>query len=175
NFYSSIGMKNTMFHPISDSLNLLFTSPGETNLLYTSVKTINEVMLKMMDGVSGYDGLNSTAYDLAIFSQMLLQNGYYNDTQYLKAKTVKEWLALEKNKILKGLRTKPYTTMYGRNDYTPEKGFMFIDPRGSAIIIDMGKQIFLIVLSKPGINNPANNSFTELVNDLVDFVETEIN
>ena len=72
------------------------------------------------------------------------------------------------------MRTQPYTTMNGKHNYIPGKGFMFIDPQGSAIMIDMEKQIFLIVLSDPGIRNPANNSFIELVNDLVDFIINEI-
>jgi hypothetical protein len=64
--------------------------------------------------------------------------------------------------------------MNGKHNYIPQKGFMFVDPQGSAIMIDMEKQIFLIVLSNPGIRNPANNSFVELVNDCVDFVINEI-
>ena len=174
NFYSSIGMKNTMFHPSFDSLNLLLFSSDEKNSLYTSVKTSSDVLLEIMDGVSGFDGLYSTAYDLAIFSQMLLQKGYYDDTQYLKAKTVIDWLALEESKIKKGIRTKPYTTMNGKHNYIPEKGFMFVDPHGSAIMIDLEKQIFLIVLSNPVIRNPANKSFIEVVNNLMDIIKTEI-
>jgi CubicO group peptidase (beta-lactamase class C family) len=171
-FYSSIGMKNTMFRRHSDSLNIL--SSDEKNLLYTSVKTSSDVMLEIMDGVSGFDGLHSTAYDLAIFSRMILQKGYYDDTQYLKAKTVIDWLALEENIIQEGIRTKLYTSINGNRDYTPEKGFMFIDPYGSAIMIDMEKQIFLIVLSNPGIRNPANKSFVKLVNNLIDILQTDM-
>ncbi len=168
-------MKNTSFSSVSDSLNFLFNSPGENNSMYTTVKTYGDVMLEIVDGVSGFSGLHSTVYDLAIFAQMLLQKGYYDDTQYLKAKTVLNWLALEKNKIQKGMRTQPYTTMNGKHNYIPQKGFMFVDPQGSAIMIDMEKQIFLIVLSNPGIRNPANKSFVELVSDLVDFINAEIN
>jgi len=174
NFYSSIGMRNTTFQPILDSLNLLFTSPVDKNSLYTSVKTSSDAMVEIMGGVTGFAGLYSTAYDLAIFSQMLLQKGYYDDTQYLKANTVVNWLVLEKIKTLKGLRTEPYTTMNGKHNYVPEKGFMFVDPQGSAIMIDVERQIFLIVLSNPGIRNPANKSFVELIHDLVDFINTEI-
>ncbi len=58
--------------------------------------------------------------------------------------------------------------------YIPEKGFMFVDPRGSAIMIDLEKQIFLIVLSDPGIRNPANKSFIEIVNNLIDIIKTDI-
>lgn len=173
-FYSSIGMKNTMFHLTSDSLNSLLFSSDEKKSFYTSVKIRDDIMLEKMDGVSGFDGLYSTAYDLAIFSQMILQKGYYDDTQYLKANTVIDWLALEENKIKKGTRTEPYTTMNGKHNYVPEKGFMFIDPHGSAIMIDMDKQMFLIVLSNPGISNPANKSFVEVVNSLMDIIKTEI-
>jgi len=52
---------------------------------------------------------------------------------------------------------------------------MFIEPQGSAIMIDIEKQIFLIVLSNPGIRNPSNQSFVELVNELIEFVNSEIN
>ncbi|NNG27862.1 MAG: serine hydrolase [Ignavibacteriaceae bacterium] len=174
-FYSPIGMKKTNFNSISDSSNLLFTSSHNNNLLYTSVKTSDDVIQEIMNGVSGFGGLHSTTYDLAIFSQMLLQKGYYADTQYLKANTVKIWSSLEKNKSVVGLRTQPYTTMNGKHNYIPEMGFMFIDPQGSAIMIDMEKQIFLIVLSNPSIHNPANQSFVKLVNELIEFVNSEIN
>ncbi|RKY97275.1 MAG: hypothetical protein DRQ13_04880, partial [Ignavibacteriae bacterium] len=137
NFYSSIGMKNTMFHMHSDSLNLLLYSSDEKNSFYTSVKTRSDAMLEILGGVSGFSGLYSTTYDLAIFSQMLLQKGYYDDTQYLKAKTVIDWLTLEKRKIQRGMLTQPYTSMNSEYNYIPEKGFMFIDPDGSAIMIDM--------------------------------------
>jgi len=85
-----------------------------------------------------------------------------------------DWLTLEKGKIQRGMLTQPYTSMNSEYNYIPEKGFMFIDPDGSAIMIDMEKQIFLIVLSNSGIRNPENKSFIEVVNNLIDIIKTDI-
>ena len=43
----------------------------------------------MMGGVEGHAGLFSTAYDLAMLYQMLLNGGEINGTKYLKPETIK--------------------------------------------------------------------------------------
>ncbi len=170
-FYSPIGMKQTYFRSKSDSLNLGFNSVDYQQSIYTSPKDADDVILEIMNGVSGFNGLYSTTSDLATFAQMLLQKGYYDDTQYLKTKTLANWLSIKNEIIPKSKRTKPYTTMYNGDEVSsPRDGFLFIDSYGSAMMIDIEKQIFLIVLSNPGIRNPDNQSFVELFNNLNEFV-----
>ena len=41
-----------------------------------------------LDGVAGHAGIFSTAYDLAIFCQMILNNGSYNGVKVLEPWTV---------------------------------------------------------------------------------------
>ncbi|KIJ53820.1 hypothetical protein M422DRAFT_42868 [Sphaerobolus stellatus SS14] len=50
--------------------------------------TVHDENAWTLDGVAGHAGIFSTAKDLAIFSQMILNNGTYGNTRILKPETV---------------------------------------------------------------------------------------
>jgi CubicO group peptidase (beta-lactamase class C family) len=45
----------------------------------------------MLGGVAGHAGLFSNAYDLSVIMQMLLQEGSFGGTQYLRPETVRQF------------------------------------------------------------------------------------
>jgi len=50
--------------------------------------TVHDEKAWSLDGVSGHAGIFSTAWDLGIFCQMILNNGIYNGVQILQPSTV---------------------------------------------------------------------------------------
>lgn len=50
---------------------------------------VHDPAAALFGGVSGHAGLFSNAYDVAMIAQMLLNEGVYNGTRYLKASTVR--------------------------------------------------------------------------------------
>lgn len=86
--YDKLGMRDTGYLP-SDALK----SRAETTEKYEGKWLRGEVhdpRSAKMGGVAGHAGLFSTAEDLAIYGQMMLQNGRYGDVRILSPATVEE-------------------------------------------------------------------------------------
>ncbi|MBY7144164.1 beta-lactamase family protein [Virgibacillus sp. NKC19-3] len=82
-----LGMTDTMYNPpetLIDRIAATAYVPGR-GMVHGDVHDGNAFVL---DGVAGHAGVFSTAFDLAVFSQMMLNEGTYNDTRILKEETV---------------------------------------------------------------------------------------
>jgi beta-glucosidase-like glycosyl hydrolase/CubicO group peptidase (beta-lactamase class C family) len=125
-------------------------------------KTKNELLSNILksetDGTSGFDGFYTNAFELAIFLQMLLQNGYYDQTQILNAETVENFF-----------------NGFKENKNSSEKIFELIDPSGFLIRIDYDRNYFIIVLTNAEIKNPANQSFIDFSKKIIQIFDAEIN
>jgi beta-glucosidase-like glycosyl hydrolase/CubicO group peptidase (beta-lactamase class C family) len=93
-FYEPLGMQNTMFNPPPELLSRI--APTEVDTLWRKrlVRgTVHDENASLLGGVSGHAGLFSTASDLSVYMQMLLNGGVYAGRRFLKASTVEEFLA----------------------------------------------------------------------------------
>ena len=91
-FYEPLGMRNTMFNPPEGLLSRI--APTEIDTLWRGrlVRgTVHDENAALLGGVSGHAGLFSTASDLAVYMQMLLNGGVYAGREYLKRGTVQEF------------------------------------------------------------------------------------
>ncbi len=83
-------MKDTMFNPPASSRQRIAATEYQPwtkrGMVWGQVHDENAWSL---GGVSGHAGIFSTAYDLAIFSQMILNGGSYDGVQILKPETVR--------------------------------------------------------------------------------------
>jgi beta-N-acetylhexosaminidase len=83
-FFEPLGMENTMYAPPSAlwgrTAPTEFDSTWRGRLVRGSVHDENAAFL---GGISGHAGLFSTASDLSVFMQMLLNGGTYNSRRYL--------------------------------------------------------------------------------------------
>ncbi|WP_183041116.1 serine hydrolase domain-containing protein [Salipaludibacillus neizhouensis] len=88
-----LGMNDTMFNPSSDiQSRIAATEPQpylDRGMVWGSVHDENAFSL---DGVAGHAGIFSTAKDIAILSQTILNGGKYEQTRILKTDTVSEML-----------------------------------------------------------------------------------
>jgi beta-glucosidase-like glycosyl hydrolase/CubicO group peptidase (beta-lactamase class C family) len=87
--FNPLAMKDTYFKPPTELKNRI--APTEVDnywrhrLLWGEVHDENSYML---GGVAGHAGLFSTANDLAVLLQMILQKGFYKGKQYIQKETV---------------------------------------------------------------------------------------
>lgn len=86
--FKPLDMKNTMYNPPKNIWkNVVATEKcGYRNRVL--VGEVHDENAFRMDGVSGHAGLFSTATDLAIFSQMMLNKGFIDDVQILSRKSI---------------------------------------------------------------------------------------
>ncbi len=90
-FYSPLGMKDTKFNPSTmPSKNPIAPTEEDDYFRHKKVQGyVHDMGAAMFGGVSGHAGLFSTAEDMSVLMQMLLNGGVYNGRRYLKESTVK--------------------------------------------------------------------------------------
>lgn len=95
NFYKPLGMLSTVFNPEENAPWLVNNiSPAEIDTVYRHKVIQAEVHDERswyMDGVAGHAGLFSSAGDLAIYAQMLLNGGTYAGKRYLSEATIEKF------------------------------------------------------------------------------------
>jgi CubicO group peptidase (beta-lactamase class C family) len=115
-----------------------------------------------LGGVAGHAGLFSTAYDLAIFSQMMLNRGCYGSVRVLKEETVEEavkvWVKDDHRRFGLGW-AKPFEWPF------PDESYGHTGFTGTSIWINPKMDLFAILLTNrihPSRSNPA----CERINDV---------
>jgi CubicO group peptidase (beta-lactamase class C family) len=102
-----------------------------------------------LGGVAGHAGLFSTADDLAIYAQMLLDKGRAGDKQVLKSETVQQ--LTEAVKVPGGLRTRGFDMRTGYSHLSgkgmSESSIGHGGFTGTGIWIDPQRELFVIFLS----------------------------
>jgi CubicO group peptidase (beta-lactamase class C family) len=86
--FTPLGMSDTFFRP-ADSLKARI-APTETNTRrgYSLQGEVHDENAFALGGVAGHAGLFSTAADLAVFAQMMLNGGEFNGTRIIADSTV---------------------------------------------------------------------------------------
>ncbi|HKE55148.1 MAG TPA: exo-beta-N-acetylmuramidase NamZ domain-containing protein, partial [Pyrinomonadaceae bacterium] len=166
NIFLPLGMKDTGFRP-ADALRVRIapTEKRRGQLSYLGDSSDNagaagEVWLRgqvhdptayRMDGVAGHAGLFSTANDLSIYCQMILNGGQYHGVRVLSPLTVAEMTRprlVNNNGGTRGLGW-DINTSYSSNrgDLFPLGSFGHTGFTGTSIWIDPASEMFVIFLS----------------------------
>lgn len=90
NYYRPLSMSRTLFNPLTHFSNT-HIAPTEEDKYFRHQQLrghVHDMAAAMLGGVSGHAGLFSTAADLAVLLQMLLNKGEYAGVRYLKPETI---------------------------------------------------------------------------------------
>jgi len=89
-FYSSLGMNNTLFNPLKKvSPDRIPPTEIDNYFRYNIIQGfVHDPAAALMGGISGHAGLFSNANDLAKLFQMLLNHGVYGNVRYFKPETI---------------------------------------------------------------------------------------
>lgn len=146
--FQPLEMQHTRYLPPKSWQNRL--APTEVLNGKPLVGTVHDPLARLMGGVSGNAGLFSTADDMAIFAQMLLQKGEYNGVRVLNPLTV-ERMTTVYEKVAhagRGLGWGIYCD-YSSNkgDIYPRGGFGHTGYTGTSVWIDPATESFVILLT----------------------------
>lgn len=86
--FEPLGMKDTMFNPPASLTERIAATEDDPRRGGVLVGKVHDENAWAMGGVSGHAGLFSTAADLAIYAQMLLNGGHYGDKRVLSSRSV---------------------------------------------------------------------------------------
>lgn len=104
-FYRPLGLKNIMYNPLKHG--------DASNIAPTEIETgfrpgvlcgyVHDPGAAMLGGVGGHAGLFSSAHDVAVIFQMLINKGTYAGKNYFKAATVDKFTAYSSKLSHRGL------------------------------------------------------------------------
>jgi CubicO group peptidase (beta-lactamase class C family) len=95
-FYKPLGLKETYFNPALKGVNLENIAPTENDLLFRKQLVhgyVHDQTSALFGGFAGNAGLFSTAHDLSVILEMLMNKGTYNNKHYISEKTVQLFTA----------------------------------------------------------------------------------
>lgn len=153
-FYQPMGMYRTGFRPaggLGTDSTVVPTEIDEVFRYHLVQGEVHDERAWMLGGTAGHAGLFSCAEDLALFAQMLLNEGVLNGKRYLKAETVRLFTTRFPN-------TLGHTRALGWDTKTPEgysSAGQYFGPRsfghtgftGTSFWIDPEADLFVILLS----------------------------
>jgi len=97
NVWSKLGMTRTTYNPLANGFTVsdtAATGPGSWNLRTGTIRGVVEDDFDwVMGGIVGCDGLFSTAHDIAVFLQMILNDGSYGGAKIVSPSTVRTMTA----------------------------------------------------------------------------------
>jgi CubicO group peptidase (beta-lactamase class C family) len=145
--YQPLGMHETGFLPPEDLRPRI--APTEKHGGEWLRGTVHDPRSREMGGVAGHAGLYSTADDLALYAQMLIDDGRRGDVQLLKPETIE--LMNTPHETTGGLRSlgwdKKSVYSSNRGDLMSEQAFGHGGFTGTAMWIDPPQELFVIFLS----------------------------
>lgn len=175
NVFDALGMRNTMYNPGKDLLSRI--PPTEDDKTYRKRVVRGEVHDERawaMGGVAGHAGLFSSAEDLAIFAQMMLNGGIYTHKRIFKRSTV-ELFTRKYDEPPNTTRAMGWDTPSpsGRSSagrLLSPNAFGHTGFTGTSIWIDPDKELFIILLTNrvhPTRDNPIMDRVRPAVADAV--------
>jgi CubicO group peptidase (beta-lactamase class C family) len=100
-----------------------------------------------MGGVSGHAGLFSTAKDLSIFAQMLLNGGSYNGVRIVKPETLARWTVPQSRESSRALGWDTPSRGSSSGSYFSPRSFGHTGFTGTSIWLDPERGLFVILLT----------------------------
>jgi len=145
--FRPLGMTSTMFTP--DSSLKVRIAPTEIDtarggLVWGKVHDENAYA---MGGIAGHAGLFSTARDLSVFAQMLLNGGAYDSVRIVKAATIARWTAPQGRGSSRALGWDTPSPNSSAGRYFSQRSFGHTGFTGTSIWIDPTRDLFVILLT----------------------------
>lgn len=147
--FSPLKMNRTMYNPPPELWYYIPPTEVDTVWRNTTVKgKVHDETAELLGGVAGHAGLFSTASDLAVFLQMMLQKGNYGGKQFISSEIIEEWTTKQSEQSTRGLGwdTKSPTgssagNLLSLNSYG-HTGFT-----GTSVWVDKERELFIILLT----------------------------
>lgn len=145
--FGPLGMKDTRFKPDASLRGRI--APTEINPPrgYPLRGEVHDENAYALGGVAGHAGLFSTASDLAIFAQMMLNGGEFNGTRIVADSTVKLFTTRGKGAGTRALGWDTCEGEYGCGTYMDEQSYGHTGYTGTSLWIDPDNRMFVILLT----------------------------
>ena len=149
NIFGPLGMKRSMYNPPKSIWPEIAPTEFDSQLRHRMLQgEVHDENAFAIGGVSGHAGVFSTAPDLAVFCQMLLNGGVYAHQRILKRATIAEFTAPQP--LAQNTRTLGWvvpTEGSSSGHYFSSHSYGHTGFTGTTIWIDPDRQLFVVLLT----------------------------
>ncbi|MDP9179507.1 MAG: serine hydrolase [Gemmatimonadota bacterium] len=145
--FTPLGMTGTRFNP--DSTLKARIAPTEIDTTRGGLiwGRVHDENADAMGGVAGHAGLFSTAGDVAIFAQMLLNGGEYNGVRLVSPTTVARWTSPQVRGSSRALGWDTPSAVSSAGRFFSPRSFGHTGFTGTSLWIDPTRDLFVILLT----------------------------
>jgi len=143
--FEKLGMYDTFFRPSASLRDRIAPTEIAPPRGYPIRGEVHDENAYAMGGIAGHAGLFSTASDLAIFAQMMLNGGTYNGVRVVAESTVT--LFTRKAAGHRALGWDTATGEYGSGQYLSDRAYGHTGYTGTSMWIDPDHDMFVILLT----------------------------
>jgi CubicO group peptidase (beta-lactamase class C family) len=161
--FGPLRMHNTFFRP-ADSLRYRTAPTAEFSSRGSPLRgVVHDINAYAQGGVSGHAGLFSTASDVAIFAQMMLNRGEYGGVQVFKPATVERFTMRTAGRRALGWDTAEGD--FGSGKYLTSRSYGHTGFTGTSIWIDPDRDMFMILLTNR-VHGPRARRPVRVISDI---------
>ncbi|HEX2080027.1 MAG TPA: serine hydrolase, partial [Longimicrobium sp.] len=151
--FGPLGMQSTFYLPSADLRDRAVATAVESERPYAVRGVVHDGNAYRLGGVAGHAGIFSTAWDLSVFAQAMLNGGAYGTRRIWERGTVASFTRRQPNAGTRALGWDTPAPRSSAGSYLSERAYGHTGFTGTSIWIDREKDLFVILL--------ANRTFTE--------------
>ncbi|HEX8243462.1 MAG TPA: serine hydrolase [Longimicrobium sp.] len=144
--FAPLGMRDTRFRP-DPSLRPRIAMTEVDSARGHIWGEVHDPNAWALGGVAGHAGLFSSARDMAVFAQMLLNGGQYGGARILRPATVARWTAPEFARSSRALGWDTPSSNSSAGRYFSPRSFGHTGYTGTSIWVDPERGLFLVILT----------------------------
>ena len=172
-----LGMNDTRFVPDTGNAELhrrVAPTAIDTSRGGLLQGTVHDGNAWAIGGVAGHAGLFSSARELAMFAQMLLNGGSYNGTRILSPTTIARWTSRQSATSSRTLGWDSPAPGSSAGMYFSPRSFGHTGFTGTSIWIDPERSVFVVLLMNRVNSHGTSTRHAPLRRDLADAVQQAI-
>jgi CubicO group peptidase (beta-lactamase class C family) len=143
--FEPLGMTNTFFRPVDSVRYRVAPTEVMPPRGYPLQGEVHDENAYALGGVAGHAGLFSTAADLSIFAQMILNGGEYNGVRVVADSTVR--LFTTRAAGSRALGWAMADGQWGSGRFLSDEAFGHVGYTGTSLWIDPDREMFVILLT----------------------------
>lgn len=171
-FFDPLGMRHSLFRPAGTLRRLIAPTQYDRDWRKRQVRgAVDDANAAAMGGVAGHAGLFSTAGDLAIFCQLLLNGGIYGHRRLFRRATIDQFT--RRQIIGAGCRAFGWDVPTGNSSsgrFFSASSFGHTGFTGTSIWIDPERDLFVILLTNRVCPSTSNNRIRQIRPELHDAI-----
>lgn len=145
--FGPLGMQHTFYLPARELQDRAVPTAPRSERPYGPDGEVHDANAYRLGGVAGHAGLFSTAWDLSVYAQTLLNGGAYGTRRIWNGGTVASFIRRQPNAATRALGWDTPAERSSSGSYLSERSFGHTGFTGTSIWIDPTKDLFVIVLT----------------------------